>query len=112
MRDCLAFIASYQSPPEYRCAAAETACLPLGPSEHVCGPFSMVRAMRRLSLVLEGAGLPEIAALCATAGSGYVESRINKELDLVPYRDDPERWFRINAAKTAARNIRKWGIEP
>ena len=112
MIDGLAFIGSYCSPPDYRCAQAGGACSPLGPSEWVCGPFSMVRAMRRLGALVDAAGLPEIAKLCWAARPGYVESKLNQELDRVPYRDDQERWFRVNELKMTARKIRKWSVEP
>lgn len=96
----------------YRCAQRVAACLLGPPLEWTCGPFSEVRAMRKLAALLEAGGLAEIAALCSTAKPGYVEARINQELDRVPYAEDKERWFRIDALKHAARNIRKWGIEP
>lgn len=102
----------HRSPPDYRCDQAGPACLPLGPSEWTCGPFSMVRAMRRLAALLEAAGLPEIAALCATKSPGYVEAMINQALSTVEYAKNPTCWVQIDALKQKARNIRKWGIEP
>lgn len=111
MLDGLAFIGSYQSPPDYPCGVVG-GCLRGAALEWTCGPFSRVRAMRRMGALLSSAGLDEIARLCSSSGPGHVESRINEELARVPYRDDPERWFQLESLKMKARNIRKWRIEP
>lgn len=68
--------------------------------------------MRGLARLLSASELFELAPLCATASAGRVEALINQALARVSYRDDPERWFRLDSLKMSARNIRKWGIEP
>ena len=53
------------------------------------------------------AGMAGLARCCAYMRAGEIEAALNRALDRTEYELDKSKWFRLEAAKDAARRIRK-----